>query len=295
MTKPINFLITGGTGFLGKYLTKSLLDKYPNSLVRTITRNEKEIQDARAFCNSERLETLVIDIRDVCALEDVVSGIDCVFHLAAMKHIDLCELNPIEAVTTNVVGTLNLLNLFKGHTFIGMSTDKAAEPNGCYGATKLLLERMVISKAKYYPEKRYMVVRSGNIFGSSGSVIDKWRQQISERNEITITDPKMTRFFIQVNELVDFLVDLISHGETGRKYIPFQRALVIGDLAQAIIRKYGNNATKIKIIGLRQSEKKHELLFGEYENVDSTNSEGSSLMAQKMTQKEIETIFLHNN
>ncbi|GAI26743.1 unnamed protein product, partial [marine sediment metagenome] len=260
-TKIGSVLVTGGTGFLGIHLVKKLLKRYTDITVRTISRNENEVQKAIRIFNSERVEPIVADIRDSNPLKDTVKGIDCLIHLAAMKHVDLCEMDSLEATSINVVGTINLLNLFDGNTFIGMSTDKALEPKGCYGATKLLLEKLIIEKAKYHQDRRYVIVRSGNILGSSGSVVDKWVDQIRQRNEIVATRLKMTRFFIDADSLTDFMLEVMEHGETGKVYVPFQKALELKDLAEAVILLIGNKNTKIREVGLRPGEKEHEVLF----------------------------------
>jgi len=228
-------LVTGGTGFLGTYLVMKLLDRYADAKVRTISRNENEIQRAMRVINSGRVEHILGDIRDSNHLKDAIKGVDCLIHLAAMKHVELCEMDPSEATSINVVGTMNLLNLFDGNVFIGMSTDKALEPKGCYGATKLLLEKLIIEKVRYYPDRRYLIVRSGNILGSSGSVVDKWADQIRQHNEIIATRLRMTRFFIDVNSLTDFMLEVMEYGETGKVYIPPQKALKLEDLAEAVI------------------------------------------------------------
>jgi FlaA1/EpsC-like NDP-sugar epimerase len=178
-----------------------------------------------------------------------------------MKHIDFCEMYPSEAISVNIIATMNLLKLFTGNTFIGMSTDKAVEATGCYGATKLLLERLVLEQARQRPDCRYMVVRSGNIFGSSGSVIQRWKQQIKQSNKVTVTNLEMTRFYINVNTLVDFIIQIIERGESGKIYIPFQKVAGLGDLAKAMIELYGNARTKKEVTGLREGEKMHERLF----------------------------------
>ncbi|MBM4447437.1 MAG: NAD-dependent epimerase/dehydratase family protein [Chloroflexi bacterium] len=255
-------LITGGAGFLGKHLIKKLLDKYSDIEIRSISRHENEIVEMLVACNNNsRLKPIIGDIKEVDTLGHVLKDVDTVIHLAAMKHIDFCELYPSEAISVNIIATMNLLELFSGDTFIGMSTDKAVEATGCYGATKLLLEKLVLEQARKEPERRYMVVRSGNIFGSSGSVIQRWRQEIKQSNKITITDLEMTRFFIGVNALVAFIIQVIEQGESGKIYIPFQKVAKLGDLVKAMVELYGDKKTKIEVVGLRGGEKMHERLL----------------------------------
>lgn len=283
-------LITGGSGFLGQHLVKKLLGKYKDVRIRTISRNENDIERMLTRCHSERLEPVIGDIRDISTLRYVLRGVDTVVHLAAMKHIDFCEMYPLEAITINVIGTMNLLKLFKGVTFVVMSTDKAVEAMGCYGASKLLMEKLVLEKARKEKSQKYMVIRSGNIFGSSGSVIEKWMHQIAESNEIIVTDLEMTRFFIDVNILSDFIINIIEQGETGNIYIPFQKAIKLENLAKAVIELNGGQNTRIKVTGLRKGEKLHERLFYA-EKVITSLQDSCSQSAQKMTVEEIKQLF----
>jgi UDP-N-acetylglucosamine 4,6-dehydratase len=255
-------LITGGAGFLGRNLIKVLLDKYSDIEVKAISRHENEMVEMIVACNNDkRLKPIIGDIREVDTVKHALIDVDTVVHLAAMKHIDFCEMYPSEAISTNLMATMNLLKLFAGNTFVGMSTDKAVEATGCYGATKLLLEQLILEQARRNPDRRYMVVRSGNIFGSSGSVIQRWRQQIKQSNKVTVTNSEMTRFYINVNTLVDFMIQVIERGESGKIYIPFQRTARLGDLAKSMIELYGDAKTKIEVTGLREGEKMHERLF----------------------------------
>ncbi len=255
-------LITGGAGFLGRHLIKRLLDKNTKIEIRAISRQENEIVEMMVACNNDnRLKPIIGDVRDPDSVKYAVGGIDTLIHLAAMKHIDFCDMYPSEAISTNILGTMNLLKLFDGDTFVGMSTDKAVEATGCYGATKLILERLILEQAEKNPKRRYIVVRSGNIFGSSGSVIQKWKKQIKQNNRVTVTNLEMTRFYIDVNTLVDFIIRIINKGKTGKIYIPFQKTASLGDLAKAMVELYGNRKTKIEVTGLRGGEKMHEHLF----------------------------------
>ena len=164
-------LVTGGAGFLGKHLVKGLLDKYSGTEVRILSRHEKDIAELIVKCDSDRLNPVIGDMREADTLQYALKNVDTVIHLAAMKHIDFCESYPSEAIAINTIATTSLLRSFKGNTFIGMSTDKAVEATGCYGATKLLLEKLVLEQSRVNADnRRYMVVRSGNIFGSSGSL-----------------------------------------------------------------------------------------------------------------------------
>lgn len=285
-------LVTGGTGYLGSHLVKKLLERYHDTKIRTISRSEYEIQKLKWQSDNSRLETIFGDIRDTSTVEFVLKDVDTVIHLAAMKHIDLCEENALDAVTTNVYGTVNLLKYFTGHTFIGMSTDKASEPSGCYGATKLLQEKLILAQGRTAKKKRFMIVRSGNIFASRGSVIDRWIKQQLSNNEILITDLRMTRFFIDIDMLTDFIIDTIKNGENGYIYIPPQRCVTLADLVQAFIEIWGNKETKVRKIGLREGEKLHETLYSPDKAIVTEMKNISSQHAKKIDIKEIKKLLI---
>ena len=280
-------LVTGGTGFLGRRLIKRLLDKYPDADITAIARGGNGIMKLLTTCPSEKLRTVVGDISNTDTLNFVSRGMDTVIHLAALKFINLCEMNPMEAISVNISATVNLLELFKGDVFIGMSTDKAVEPASCYGATKLVLEKLVLAEAAKSEGPRYLVVRSGNIFGSSGSVIDNWQQQLKRNNEIIVTNLEMTRFFIDVDVLSDFIINVMEKGENGNIYVPFQKAIRLEDLAQAFVELCGDSQTKVKVIGVGKGERVHEPLFLANENVITDVKHNSSEYAEKLSVADI--------
>ncbi len=280
-------LITGGSGFLGRHLVKKLLDKYEDLEVNTIARSGEGIIRLLSVCPSARFEPIIGDIRDEEILQFALRDVDTVVHLAAMKYINLCELSPSEAITINVHATASLLKLFKGNTFISMSTDKAVESSSCYGATKLIVEKMTLAEADKNTNKRFMVVRSGNIFGSTGSVIENWHRQIKRNNEITVSNPEMTRFFIDVDELAEYIITVLENGESGKIYIPPQRVIQIGDLAQAFIELYGNKTTMMKVVGQFQGEKMHERLYMSGENIVTDMKHSNSDEGKKLSLDEI--------
>lgn len=284
-------LVTGGSGYLGTHLVQTLLKKYDDIKVRTVSRSENEIQRLIWICNSNRLEPVIGDIRDTNVLRFALRDVNSLIHLAAMKHVDFCEMNPLAATTINVIGTINLLEYFEGQTFIGMSTDKALKPRGCYGATKLLMEKLILERAKYNENKRYMIVRSGNIFASSGSVIEKWRRQIETSNEIVVTSLEMTRFFISVDTLSEFIVEVMEKGLNGKVYVPLQKAIVLKDLATAVIAFWGNKDTRVRVVGLREGEKEHEELFLSDEKVVTELENDSSQNVEKMDIEEITNLL----
>jgi len=281
-------LVTGGAGFLGRHLVKGLLHKYNDIEVRVLARHESDIAQTIVDCNNCRLKTIVGDIRDADTLRYALKNVDTVIHLAAMKHVDFCESNPSEAITINTFAATSLLKLFNGNIFIGISTDKAVEASGCYGATKLLLEKLVIEQSQRDTNRKYMVVRSGNIFGSSGSVIERWKQEIKKNNRITATNLEMTRFFINVDTLVNFIINTIEQGESGNIYIPSQKVATLQDLATSMIEFYGDENTRTEVIGLRKGEKMHEKLFSiSEENVITDLKSECSEYGDKLSVEEI--------
>ncbi|MFC1932965.1 polysaccharide biosynthesis protein [Chloroflexota bacterium] len=281
-------LVTGGSGFLGRHLVKKLLDKYEDLEISTIARNGEGIIRLLSVCANGRFKPLIGDIRNEEVLKFALrDGVDTVVHLAAMKYINLCEISPSEAITINVNATASLLKLFKGTTFIGMSTDKAVESSGCYGATKTILEKITLAEANKNTNQRFLVVRSGNIFGSSGSVIENWHRQVKQNNEIPVTNPEMTRFFIDVDELAEYIITVLQNGESGKVYIPPQKIIQIGDLAHAFIELYGNETSMVKIVGQFKGEKMHEKLFMQGEDVVTDMKHSNSEQGEKLSLDEI--------
>jgi FlaA1/EpsC-like NDP-sugar epimerase len=280
-------LITGGSGYLGRHLVKKLLDKYADLEISAIGRSGEGIIRLLSVCSGDRFKPIVGDIRNEEILRFALKDVDTVVHLAAMKYINLCELSPYEAITINVQATASLLKLFRGDTFIGMSTDKAVESTSCYGATKLILEKLTLAEASMNAGKRFMVVRSGNIFGSTGSVLENWQRQLKRNNEIVVSNPDMTRFFIDVIDLAEYIITILNNGESGKIYIPPQKVIRIGDLAQAFVELCGNTTTKMKVVGQFQGEKTHERLLMSGEDVVTDMKHSNSDEGKKLSLEEI--------
>ncbi len=278
-------LITGGSGFVGRNLIRELLGRYDDIQVFSMSRSEGMISQLLMECQSDRLKIVMADIRDPEAMQWHLRDIDTVIHLAALKRVDLCEVECRETVETNVIGTLNLLNSFQGETFILMSTDKAVEPANCYGATKMIAERLIMERAAKFPSARYMIVRSGNVIGSTGSVMDIWQHQIKERNEITITHPDMMRFYTSVEGVVRLYIAVLEKGESGKIYFtPQGEAVVIGEMARRAMKLYGNENTRMRYIGLRPGERMTEKMRSLSEgNTVAGFEETVSLARKKVT------------
>jgi UDP-N-acetylglucosamine 4,6-dehydratase/5-epimerase len=253
-------LITGGSGFVGRHLIGELLTRYPEIEITSLSRSEGVISKLLMGCSDQRLKIAMVDIRDADGVRNALKDKDTVIHLAAMKRVDLSEDECREATTINVIGTMNVLDAFRGDTLISMSTDKAVEPVNCYGGTKLVAERLVMEMAnKARRGKRFMIIRSGNIIGSTGSVVDIWKNQIEKDNEITVTDLDMRRYYTSVEGVIKLYVSVLDHGENGKIYFtPQGEAVILRDVVEKVIAQYGNEKTGVKCIGLRRGERMGE-------------------------------------
>ncbi len=264
-----NVLITGGTGSLGQALTKKLLKSKVNQ-IRIFSRNElKQIEMEEKF-QDERLRFLIGDVRDLSRLELAFENVDYIFHAAALKHVPKVEYNPFESIKTNVIGSENVIaasitNNVKKAICIG--TDKAVSPLNTYGATKLLMEKLFVTANNYLNEERhptkFIAVRYGNVLGSSGSVVPRFIEKIKKNEQLTITDSKMTRFSITMDEALDFILNALYHGKGSEIFVPKIRAYEINELKNALFELLKN--TGEKTIGIRTGEKLNEVLINEYE------------------------------
>ena len=262
-------LITGGTGSLGQALTKRLLEMGANT-IRIFSRNESKQIEMEDNITDDRLRFFIGDVRDFHRLSKAVEGADFVFHTAALKHVPKIEYNPFEAIKTNVVGTQNVIEASLGGNVdkvVCVSTDKAVSPLNTYGATKLLAEKLFVSANNYLDKKKYrtkfFAVRYGNVLGSSGSVIPKFIEQIKANKQVTITDPKMTRFSITMNEALDLILNAITSAKGSEIFVPKLRAYNIVDVKNALTELISD--TGEKITGIRTGEKLHETLINEDE------------------------------
>jgi UDP-N-acetylglucosamine 4,6-dehydratase len=268
MLTQSNILVTGGTGSIGYELTRQLLSYNPQKIV-VYTRNESgQIAMKQAF-DDARLCYCIGDIRDKEALFKACEGIDYVFHLAALKHVPVCEEQPVEALKTNVIGTQNVIDaaLQNGvKKVIYMSTDKAADPSDFYGMTKAIGEKLTILSNHLNTNTKLICVRDGNILGTSGSVLHLFMKQIQEKNEVGITDNRMTRFFMTQQEVTELLIKAAIQGKGGEIFVMAMRACKIFDLAEVLIETSGKGNVGIVQRGVRPGEKIHELLISEYES-----------------------------
>jgi len=265
-------LVTGGTGSIGSMIVKKLLEYNPRQ-IRVFSRDEtKQFELSNELSAGAKVNFLIGDIRDKERLNMAMENIDIVFHAAALKHVSACERNPFEAVKTNVHGTQNVIDCAFANNVdkvIGISTDKAAEPTNVMGCTKLLAERMMLSTYFYKGNKKtkFCFVRFGNVLGSRGSVVPLFIKQAKAGGPLTVSDPKMTRFFMTIEDAV-LLVFKASEIMKGREIFIFKMpSMRIGDLSKAIIlsqqKKNPPSAKKIaiKIIGKKDGERDHEKLL----------------------------------
>ena len=258
-------LITGGTGSLGQALTERILNSDVEQ-IRILSRNEFKQISMETKLPDERLRFLIGDVRDKDRLIRALDDVDIVFHAAALKHVPKVEYNPFEAIKTNVQGSQNVIDACLENDVqkaICIGTDKAVSPLNTYGATKLLMEKLFITAKRYSNPKKhptkFFAVRYGNVFGSSGSVIPKFIEQINNNKKITITDPTMTRFSITMNQALDFILKATQKGHGAEVFIPKLKAYSLQQIHNILSNL--TNAKDHEIIGMRTGEKQHELLI----------------------------------
>lgn len=266
----MNYLITGGTGTIGRELLRQLAPQIGKSRIVIFSRDEAKHADMLNEFSQQGITGLRSMVGDICDYERLVSamqGIDVVIHAAAMKHIDKCEYNPTESMRVNVLGSINVARACIETAVsqcLFISTDKACNPVSAYGGQKYASERLFIGMNNMSRRTRFNIVRYGNVFGSRGSFIEKWLDLAKKNLPITITDEHMTRFFWTIQDAAAFVLDRITDGETnfdrGLIYIPKMRSFKMIDLANEISKE-----NEIKITGMRCPEKIHEELVSETE------------------------------
>lgn len=262
-------LITGGTGSLGTALVERLLSLDVEQ-IRIFSRNELKQVEADSKFSDSRLRFLIGDIRELDRLIRATEDVDFVFHAAALKHVDKIEYNPFEAIKTNVNGSQNVIDACLHNNVkkaICIGTDKAVSPLNTYGATKLLTEKLFVSAMHYSNPKKhptnFIAVRYGNVFGSSGSVIPRFIQQIQSKQKITITDPNMTRFSITMDEALDLILNAMELGKGSEIFVPKLKSYSIQTVRDTLFELLDN--TGEEIIGIRPGEKIHEVLINKDE------------------------------
>lgn len=256
-----SILITGGAGSFGQKFVEIVLAKHSPKSVRVFDIRELAmVEMERKFKSDERLRFLIGDVRDKRRLHRAMNGVDIVVHAAALKHIGVCEYNPIEAVKTNIESAIDIIDAAidnKVEKVIALSTDKAVYPVNLYGATKMVAEKLFIQGNTYSGEgpTRFSCTRYGNVLASSGSVVPLFKEQ-AKKGELTITDKNMTRFWITLEGGVDFVIKCINEMKGGEIFIPKIPSMKIISLAKVIAP-----GVKVKEIGIRPGEKLDEVLL----------------------------------
>jgi FlaA1/EpsC-like NDP-sugar epimerase len=258
--KDKNVLVTGGTGSLGQELVKSLLT-YGARSIRVFSRGEYEQVMMSGAIKDPKVRYQIGDVRDKDRLSRAMNGVDFVIHTAALKHVPVCEYNPIEAVKTNIDGALNVIDCAidnKVSKVLAISSDKAVHPINLYGATKLVAEKL-FTQANVYGDTKFSSARFGNFYGSRGSVLQLWAQQRTT-GTLTVTDKEMSRFWITLPEAADFCITCLERMQGSEIFIPLMPTHTMEEMA-------GNIAPecKLQIIGKRKGEKLNELLISEDE------------------------------
>lgn len=254
-------LVTGGTGSFGKKFVNKVLQSDVKKVI-IFSRDELKQYEMKQVFKDERIRFFIGDVRDKDRLYRAFEGVDIVIHAAAMKHVDACEYNPFEAVKTNIHGAQNIIEaaIDKGvEKVIALSTDKAAAPVNLYGATKLASDKLFIAANAYVGEKhtKFSVVRYGNVVGSRGSVVPFFKK-IRETGVLPVTDERMTRFWITLDQGVQFVIDNLERMRGGELFVPKIPSMKILDLAKAIAPE-----CDIEIVGIRPGEKLHETMITE--------------------------------
>ena len=262
-------MITGGTGSFGNAVLNRFLTTDIGE-IRIFSRDEKKQDDMRHEYQlkfpevAEKIKFYIGDVRSLQSCKDAMHGVDYIFHAAALKQVPSCEFFPMEAVRTNIIGTDNVLTaaIEEGvKSVICLSTDKAAYPINAMGKSKSLEESVAIAKSRYSGNTKICCTRYGNVMCSRGSVIPLWIDQIKSGNPITITEPKMTRFIMSLDEAVDLVLFAFENGQNGDLLIQKAPACTIQTQAEAVCELFGGNKENIKIIGIRHGEKMYETLL----------------------------------
>jgi len=302
--KDKTLLITGGTGSFGNAVLNRFLHTDHFKEIRIFSRDEKKQDDMRNRLKNEKLKFHIGDVRDSMSVNQVMKGVDFVFHAAALKQVPSCEFFPMEAVKTNVIGTDNVLGAAEKHEVkkvVVLSTDKAAYPINAMGMSKAMMEKVTIARSRNLDDSKsvFCATRYGNVMASRGSVIPLFVDQIKAGNHLTLTDPNMTRFMMTLDDAVDLVLYAFENASQGDLFVQKSPAATIQILALALIDLYQSNS-EIKVIGTRHGEKLYETLvnredmvkaqdLGDYYRVPADNrdlnyaqyfSEGEQLINQ---------------
>lgn len=271
-------LITGGTGSFGNAVLHRFLDSDIKE-IRIFSRDEKKQDDMRHHLQNPKIKFYIGDVRDKRSVDGGMSGVDYVFHAAALKQVPSCEFFPTQAVRTNVLGTENVLDSAIQHrvkNVVVLSTDKAAYPINAMGISKAMMEKVAIAKGRQLGDNATTTIcctRYGNVMASRGSVIPLWVEQMKEKKPITITDPNMTRFMMTLDDAVDLVLYAFQHGTNGDLFVQKAPAATLDVLANALKELYHSNV-EVRVIGTRHGEKLYETLVTREEMVKAIDMGG---------------------
>ena len=262
--KNKTLLITGGTGSFGNAVLRRFLDSDIKE-IRIFSRDEKKQDDMRHHLQNPKVKFYIGDVRDKRSVDGAMSGVDYIFHAAALKQVPSCEFFPTQAVRTNVLGTENVLDSAIAHgvkNVVVLSTDKAAYPINAMGISKAMMEKVAIAKGRQLGADGVTTIcctRYGNVMASRGSVIPLWVEQMKQNDSITITDPNMTRFMMTLDDAVDLVIYAFQNGKNGDLFVQKAPAATLDVLANALKGLYHTD-TEVKVIGTRHGEKLYETL-----------------------------------
>lgn len=282
-------LVTGGCGSIGREIVKHLL-KLNVKKVRVFDQNEFGQHNLKLDLKDyNNVEYILGNVRDYDSLKPSVRGVDIVFHVAALKHVPFCETDPIEAVKTNILGTHNMVELAREYAidkFIFISTDKTVYPISTMAATKLLCEKIVLNSRLFNTSTKFSCVRFGNVLKSDGSVIPLFIEQMTKSKQITLTDERMSRFFMSIKDATDLVLKSTMEAKGGEIFVLKMKSLMIKDLAESIVEEFGPRLNinpkdvKTSYIGPRPSEKLYEQLMSE-EEIPYAEDLGDRLVIKK--------------
>jgi UDP-N-acetylglucosamine 4,6-dehydratase/5-epimerase len=274
MFKNKTLLITGGTGSFGNAVLNRFL-KSDIKEIKIFSRDEKKQDDMRRLYKSKKIKFFVGDVRDPLSIDGAMVNTDYVFHAAALKQVPSCEFFPVEAVKTNIIGTENVLNSAisnKVEKIICLSTDKAVYPINAMGISKAMMEKIFIAKSRNSGKTKIIGTRYGNVMGSRGSVIPLFIEQIKAGKPITITDPKMTRFMMTLDDAVELVLHAFKNGNQGDLFVQKSPAATLSVLAKALVELF-KSKSPVKEIGIRHGEKLYETLVTKEEMIKAEDQE----------------------
>ena len=274
--KNKKILITGGTGSFGSTALSRFVSKNLFKEIRIFSRDEKKQFDLRKQFPSDKINFRIGDVRDYESVIKSVKGVDYIFHAAALKQVPSCEFYPLEAVKTNILGTNNVINAAREANIkkvICLSTDKAVYPINAMGFSKAMMEKICTSQVHSSEKNKTVscVTRYGNVIASRGSLIPQIIDQIKNKKPITITDPKMTRFMMTLDDAIDLVIYALDQGKNGEIFVPKTKSINILDLAKYTRKHFKLPNYPIRIIGVRHGEKQHETLLTKEEKSRTLN------------------------